>query len=507
VQLLHAAAKTHARFDDPNLVSHAGLVPVMRLAERVELEKLAAHHVRLTAGVGANAGVKIGSLIAGMIASADDIDGMDLLHHGAIPATFGGIRAPSTLGSFLRAFTHGNVRQLAAVHRRVLAALAARTPLLPGGEELVFIDVDSTQKRVFGPAKQGAAFGHTKIASKSLTVRGLSALIATVCTPIAAPVITTTRLRGGNAASARGAASLVAEAITTARAAGFTGLIVVRVDSAFYNRPFVAAARRNGAHFSVTARMDPKIRRAIADIDEDAWTAIEYPDAVFDEDAGAWISDAEIAEVPYTAFASSPAHATHGRLIVRRVATSTPAPPPKARASCSPPTAITRYLPTARFSCPRPNPSTAATPSSNRSSPTCSMGRWRTCPLGNSAPTPLGCNWPPPPTPSPAHSARWPRLGTRSPAAPSSAPNSSTSPPVPPAAGEIPSPGTYRGTGPGNSTGSMLFTPPTADHRRWLPKYSPRSDIASPARTAHTTAQPRTGHAGRRGQQLPRAAI
>ncbi len=89
----------------------------MRLAELVGLEEVVAHHVRLNAEVGANAGVKVGSLIAGMIAGADDIDGMDLLRHGALPDTFGGIRAPSTLGSFLRAFTHGNVRQLAAVHR------------------------------------------------------------------------------------------------------------------------------------------------------------------------------------------------------------------------------------------------------------------------------------------------------------------------------------------------------------------------------------------------------
>lgn len=319
MQLLHAAGKTRASFDDPNLVSHAGLVPVMRLAELVGLEKLVTHHVRLNAQVGANAGVKVGSLVGGMIVGADDIDGMDLLRHGAIPAVFGGIRAPSTLGSFLRAFHHGNVRQLSAVHRLVLAELAARTALLPGGEQLAFIDIDSTQKRVFGPDKQGAAFGHAKIASRSLTVRGLNALIATVVTPIAAPVITTTRLRGGNAASGRGAATLAAEAITTARAAGVTGLIVVRVDSAFYSGAFVAACRRNGAHFSVTARMDPKIRRALADIDEDAWTAIAYPNAVFDENSRQWISDAEIAEVPYTAFASSPAHATHGRLIVRRV--------------------------------------------------------------------------------------------------------------------------------------------------------------------------------------------
>jgi hypothetical protein len=108
--------------------------------------------------------------------------------------------------------------------------------------------VDSLQKRVFGSAKQGAAFGRTKIASKSLTVRGLNSLTASVCTPIAAPVIATARLRGGNAASVRGAASLVVDAINTARAAGVTGLIVVRGDAAFYSSlpPAVATARTFG---------------------------------------------------------------------------------------------------------------------------------------------------------------------------------------------------------------------------------------------------------------------
>jgi hypothetical protein len=319
MQLLHTAAKTNAAFDDPNLVSHAGLVPAVRLAENVGLEDLVAEHVQVAAKVGANPGLKIGSLVTGMIAGADNIDGMDLLRHGAITATFGGIRAPSTLGSFLRAFDHGNVRQLAAVHRRVLARLAAQTPLLPGAQTLAFVDVDSVQRRVYGATKQGAAFGHAKIASKSLLVRGLNALVATVSTPLAAPVVATARLRGGNAGSARGAASLVAEALGTARAAGATGMIVVRVDSAFYAGAFVAACRRAGAHVSVTVRMDPKIRRTITTIDEDAWVPIKYPNAVFDEQTGTWISDAEIAEVPYTAFASHRAHRTEGRLIVRRV--------------------------------------------------------------------------------------------------------------------------------------------------------------------------------------------
>jgi hypothetical protein len=148
MRLLHTAAKTNATFDDPNLVSHAGLVPAVRLASNVGLEERVTEHVRVAAKVGANPGVKIGSLVTGMIAGADTLEGMDLLRHGAIPATFEGIRAPSTLGSFLRAVDHGNVRQLAAVHRRVLARLAAQTPLLPGAETLAFGDVDSVPRRV-----------------------------------------------------------------------------------------------------------------------------------------------------------------------------------------------------------------------------------------------------------------------------------------------------------------------------------------------------------------------
>jgi hypothetical protein len=298
VRLLHTAAKTRARFDDPNLVSHAGLVPAVRLADNVGLEDLVAEHVQVAAKVGVNPGVKIGSLVAGMIAGADGIEGMDLLRHGAIPATFSGIRAPSTLGSFLRVFTHGSVRQLAAVHRRVLARLAVQTPLLPGAESLAFVDVDSVQRRVYGATKQGAAFGHAKVASTSLLVRGLNALVATVCTSLAAPVVTAARLRGGNAGSARGAASLVAEAIGTARAAGVRGMIVVRADSAYYAAAFIAACRRAGARFSVTVRMDSKIQRTITSIDEGAWVPIKYPNAIYDEDSGTWISDAEIAEVP-----------------------------------------------------------------------------------------------------------------------------------------------------------------------------------------------------------------
>ena len=319
MRLLHELAKIDATFDDPHLVSHAGLVPVMALAQRAGLGDLAAEHVRIARPCGVNAPVKIACLAAGMAAGADSVDDMDLLRHGAMPMLFGDIRAPSTLGSFLRSFTWGNVLQLQKVHRQVLTELARRTPLLPGKDVLAFIDIDSQQKRVYGHAKQGAAFGHTKIQGKSLLVRGLNVLAATICTPLAAPVIASTRLRGGNASSARGAASMISEAAGTARAAGCTGMLVVRMDSAFYGSAAVGAARRAGARFSVTVRTDPKIRAAIAAIPGDAWTPVRYPRAIWDDQLGRWVSDAEIAETEYTAFASKKGQAITARLIVRRV--------------------------------------------------------------------------------------------------------------------------------------------------------------------------------------------
>jgi hypothetical protein len=188
----------------------------------------------------------------------------------------------------------------------------------------------------------------------------------------------------------RGAASLVAEAINTARAASVTGLIVVRADSAFYNRAFIWACRRNGAHLSVTARLDPKVRATIAGIDEGAWTAIEYPNAVYDEQSGDWISDAEIAEIPYIAFAATPAHRTEGRLIVRRVRERNPAAHDQGELF-----GAYRYhavFTDSPFQLTRPNPSTAGMPSSNRSSPTCSTDPWRTYRRENSMPMPPGCS-------------------------------------------------------------------------------------------------------------------
>ena len=319
MRLLHDLAKIHATFDDPNLVSRAGLVPVMALAQRAGLAGLAGEHVRIGGRCGVYPQVKVPGIVAGMAGGADSIDDLDLLRHGAMGALFGGIRAPSTLGSFLRAFTWGNVLQLGKVNRLVLAELACRAPLLPGKDVLAFVDIDAQQKRVYGHKKQGAGFGHTKIQGKSLLVRGLNALAATVSTPLGAPVIAGTRLRGGTANSARGAASFVAEAVGTARAAGCTGRLVVRMDSAFYSAAACGAVRRTGALFSVTVAMNPHVRAAIAAIPERAWTPIRYPRALWDDQLRAWVSDAEVAEVPYTAFTSKKGKAITARLIVRRV--------------------------------------------------------------------------------------------------------------------------------------------------------------------------------------------
>ncbi|MDX6389884.1 MAG: hypothetical protein QOJ73_947 [Streptosporangiaceae bacterium] len=195
MRLLHGLAKTCATFDDPNLVSRAGLVPVMALAERAGLGGLAEEHVAIGRACGVNAHLKIPCLAA---------------------------------------------------------------PLLPGKDTVAFTGIDSMQKRVYGHKKHGAAFGHTKIQGKSLLVRGLNTLAATISTPLAAPVIAGTRLRGGSAASSRGAASFATASVATARATGCTGTLVARADSAFYSAAFTGAVRAAGAFFSWNTQRSPR---------------------------------------------------------------------------------------------------------------------------------------------------------------------------------------------------------------------------------------------------------
>ncbi|MFD0579545.1 IS1380 family transposase [Dactylosporangium darangshiense] len=333
MRLPHSAARVRASFDDPNLVSCAGLEPVMRLAEVCGLHGIVAARLRVPTDKGANASGKVAAIVAGMLTGADSIDDLDVLRHGGMPAVFSGIYAPSTLGSFLRAFSHGHVRQVQAVSRQFLIRLAGRAPLLPSADAVTFVDIDSLLRRVYGKQKQGAGFGHAKVGGYQVLLRGLNPLVATISTPHAAPVIAATLLRAGNAGSARGAASLLAEAIATTKAvlaaqAGsaatpaatepVAGEIVVRADSAFYSRAVIGACRRARVRFSVTVRVDAKVRTAIATISEDAWTEIRYPQPVWDDEQQRFISRAHIAETSYTAFEGTRQEIT-ARLIVRRV--------------------------------------------------------------------------------------------------------------------------------------------------------------------------------------------
>jgi hypothetical protein len=315
-----------AVFDDASLVSCAGLVPVMRLAERVDLAGLVAQRVRPDLSTGSNPGGKAAAIVAGMAAGADSIEDLDVLRHGGMGGLFASVYAPSTLGSFLRFFSWGHALQLEAAARDLLAGLAARTPLLPCVEKLAYVDVDSLLRRVYGPGKQGAAFGHAKVGGYSVRLRGLSPLVAALSTDQAAPVVAATRLRGGNAGSARAAASLVTQAIATARAAGASGQILVRGDSAFGSGPVASACRKAGVNFSLTLQSNPKLQTAIDAIDTNAWTPVRYPGAVFDEQTQRWISNAEVAETTYTAFEST-THKVTARLVVRRVRELNPAPP------------------------------------------------------------------------------------------------------------------------------------------------------------------------------------
>jgi len=196
MRVSRSPALVSAVFDDPNLVSCAGLAPVVALAERCGLTDLVASTLTLPVLGGVNAHLKIPALVAGMIAGEDSVDDMDLLRHGGMGRLFDGVRAPSPLGTFLRTFTFGHVRQLDSVASTLLAELARRTPLLAGADQVAYVDVDDTVKATYGYAKHGAGFGYSG-------VKGLNALIATVSTPLSAPVICATRLRKGATNSAR----------------------------------------------------------------------------------------------------------------------------------------------------------------------------------------------------------------------------------------------------------------------------------------------------------------
>lgn len=311
----HTRGAIRISFDHPGLVSDAGLVPLMRLAHDAGLGWLADKHIRLGGSVGSNAGAKIGSIVAGMATGASTIDGLARIGHGGMPRLFTGTRAPSTLGSFLRWFSIGHVRQAQLVSRLILLNLVAGTPLLlPGVDQVAYVDIDAKIKQVRGTQKEGARYGYTH-------VRGLNYLLATLSTPLAAPVILASRLRGGNANSARGASSLLREALAAARACGAHGMLIVRADSAFFTGEIIATIRAAGAFFSITTPQHGNVREVISQIPEQHWRPVTYDSPIHDNDTQAWITSGEIAQTGLTAFTNAthnPGRRVTARLIVRR---------------------------------------------------------------------------------------------------------------------------------------------------------------------------------------------
>jgi hypothetical protein len=315
----HTPAAVSATFDDPNLVSCAGLIPLIRLAENIGLADLAEDTVHLGGTTGANPGAKITTIVAGMAAGADSIDDLDILRHGAMTTLFTGIRAPSTAGTFLRWHTPGHVAQLEKMSATCLTRLAEHTPLLPGITTLAFVDLDSKITEVFGRRKEGARFGYTK-------KRGLNFLAATLSTPQAAPVITSTRLRGGNADTRRNITSFATRALTIARDCGATGTVIVRGDSGFYVGALIAALTTRGVFFSVTARQNTALLARVAALPERVWSPIFYDTPVRDEATGETITTAALTEIDHTAFTNptyNPGQKTTARLIVRRTPITT----------------------------------------------------------------------------------------------------------------------------------------------------------------------------------------
>jgi hypothetical protein len=322
VQSSHTFGVGSAVFDEQNLVSAAGLVPIMELAEQAGLSELIGQYVQLPStrvrSGAVNPAGKLTTVIAGMMCGADSIDDANVLRAGGTPRVFDEVYAPSTLGIFLREFSFGHANQLAAVARTHLIALAARTGLLAGAGEAMFVDIDSLLRPVFGHHKQGASFGHAKIAGRALLRKGLSPLITTLSRASTAPVIAEAWLRAGKTGSGRGAARQLKQAFTTARAIDPHATLMVRGDSAFGTKKVISTCLDARVEFSLTLSRNRRVSAAIDTIEESAWTPVHYPGAVEDPDTGALISDAQVAEIPY-ALALRGCGPITARLVVRRV--------------------------------------------------------------------------------------------------------------------------------------------------------------------------------------------
>lgn len=278
-------------FDDTHAVANAGLALTASLAERLGIERVVDDLVDLGDRPGAHRpGRKLLTLTQAMIAGADCIDDIDVLRTGATAKVLGHqVMAPSTIGTFLRSFTFGHVRQL----DRVAETLLTRAWAAGAGpaDQPITIDVDSTICEVHGHAKGGAAYGYTK-------VLGYHPLLATRADT---GEVLHLRMRNGSANTARGAERFVNETAGRIRRAGATGQLTLRADSGFWSAKVLAACRHHRLHYSITVRHTAPVTAAIAAIPDDAWTDIDYPDGGL----------AQVAETTLPGPAG-------GRLIVRR---------------------------------------------------------------------------------------------------------------------------------------------------------------------------------------------
>ena len=286
-------------FDAPRLVANAGLLLPVTLAQHLGLREVVDSHVDLGDAPGrANPGDKLLTLVASALAGGDFIDDADVLRTGGTAGAIGCVvKAPSTLGTFLRSFRWGHVRQLDRVSRELLSrAWAAGTG---PGEGPLTVDLDSTMCETYGLAKEGARHhGYTG-------QRGYHPLLA-----IAAGTgeVLMSRLREGRANTVRGAAHFLRETVGRVRHAGARGQLTVRADSGFYAHALVVVCREMDVRFSITIRQHARLRELIEAIPEEDWTPVPY-----------WMDGgADVAETTYTPFQGEP-EAAPVRLIVRRV--------------------------------------------------------------------------------------------------------------------------------------------------------------------------------------------
>ena len=269
IRCYHRPASTSFKrpFDDDRLVADAGLLLPATLAQHLGLQELADSCVDLGDAPGrANAGDKLLTLVASALAGGECIDDAAALRAGGTASVLGcTVKAPSTLGTFLRSFSWGHVRQLDRVSRKLLArAWAAGAG--PGDAPFT-IDLDSTLCETYGLAKEGARQpGYTG-------VRGYHPLLAVAA---GTGEVLMARLREGRANTARGAAHFLRETVGRVRAAGASGQLTVRADSGFYNHAVVAVCRKQDVRFSVTIRQQPSVRTLIEAIPEEDWTPIPY---------------------------------------------------------------------------------------------------------------------------------------------------------------------------------------------------------------------------------------